>query len=312
MALEREKLVQHFQYSREGIAIFSSDREKIYANPHFLQYLNVIADKTVLDAEKVFSDPHFSDVVRFLEIKPRKENIYTKRIEKSGKQFNVRVIVFDDESFEIYIADVTKQEKTRLLKQEMTNNIAHELRTPVTAIRGYIETLLTLDENDVERRRNFLERAYAQTIRLSELIQDITLLTKIEEAPDRFEWEEINIKHLLEELRSDLEERFKEKNDRFVIDVDDDVTVNGNRTLIYSIFRNLAENSLAYAGENIEIGVRCYAKTEDTLYFEFYDTGVGVDERHLGRIFERFYRISDCLLYTSASFLETTCAKIRA
>ena len=293
LALEREKLVQHFQYSREGIAIFSSDREKIYANPHFLQYLNVIADKTVLDAEKVFSDPHFSDVVRFLEIKPRKENIYTKRIEKSGKQFNVRVIVFDDESFEIYIADVTKQEKTRLLKQEMTNNIAHELRTPVTAIRGYIETLLTLDENDVERRRNFLERAYAQTIRLSELIQDITLLTKIEEAPDRFEWEEINIKHLLEELRSDLEERFKEKNDRFVIDVDDDVTVNGNRTLIYSIFRNLAENSLAYAGENIEIGVRCYAKTDDTLYFEFYDTGIGVDERHLGRIFERFYRISE-------------------
>jgi two-component system phosphate regulon sensor histidine kinase PhoR len=293
LALEREKLVQHFQYSREGIAIFSSDREKIYANPHFLQYLNVIADKTVLDAEKVFSDPHFSDVVRFLEIKPRKENIYTKRIEKSGKQFNVRVIVFDDESFEIYIADVTKQEKTRLLKQEMTNNIAHELRTPVTAIRGYIETLLTLDENDVERRRNFLERAYAQTIRLSELIQDITLLTKIEEAPDRFEWEEINIKHLLEELRSDLEERFKEKNDRFVIDVDDDVTVNGNRTLIYSIFRNLAENSLAYAGENIEIGVRCYAKTDDTLYFEFYDTGIGVDERHLGRIFERFYRIGE-------------------
>ena len=149
-----------------------------------------------------------------------------------------------------------------------------------------------LDEN-VWRRRNFLERAYAQTIRLSELIQDITLLTKIEEAPDRFEWEEINIKHLLEELRSDLEERFKEKNDRFVIDVDDDVTVNGNRTLIYSIFRNLAENSLAYAGENIEIGVRCYAKTDDTLYFEFYDTGIGVDERHLGRIFERFYRISE-------------------
>lgn len=293
LALEREKLLQHFQYSKEGIAIFSSDRKKIYANPHFLQYLNVIADKTVFDAEKVFSDPHFSDVVRFLEIRPRKENIYTKRIEKSGKQFDVRVIVFDDESFEIYIADVTKQEKTRLLKQEMTNNIAHELRTPVTAIRGYIETLLTLDDNDVERRRNFLERAHAQTIRLSELIQDITLLTKIEEAPDRFEWETVNIKQLLEELKSDLEEQFKEKNDRFVIEVDEDVTVEGNRTLLYSIFRNLAENSLAYGGENIEIGVRCYAKTEDTLYFEFYDTGVGVDEHHLGRIFERFYRIDD-------------------
>ena len=113
-----------------------------------------------------------------MEIKPRKENIYTKRIEKSGKQFNVRVIVFDDESFEIYIADVTKQEKTRLLKQEMTNNIAHELRTPVTAIRGYIETLLTLDENDVSEGEIFELCLCADHSFVSELIQDITLVDR--------------------------------------------------------------------------------------------------------------------------------------
>ena len=67
----------------------------------------------------------------------------------------------------------------------MTNNIAHELRTPVTSIRGYLETILNLDEDDASRRNIFLERAYAQTIRLSELIQDISMLTKIERTTRR-------------------------------------------------------------------------------------------------------------------------------
>lgn len=100
--------------------------------------------------------------------------MFSKRIEKSGRQFNVRIIIFEDESFEFYISDITKSEKTRLLKQEMTNNIAHELRTPVTSIRGYLETILNLydyDGDNSERIRGFLDRAYAQTIRLSELIQ---------------------------------------------------------------------------------------------------------------------------------------------
>src|SRR5690554_8197554 len=118
--------------------------------------------------------------------------MFSKRIERSGKQFNVRVIVFEDESFELDISDITKSEKTRLLKQEMTNNIAHELRTPVTSIRGYLETILSLYKNSEDeengRIQNFLDRAYVQTIRLSELIQDIVRLKKFKEVVNSFEW----------------------------------------------------------------------------------------------------------------------------
>jgi two-component system OmpR family sensor kinase/two-component system phosphate regulon sensor histidine kinase PhoR len=293
LAAEREKLLQHFQYSEEGIAIFSKNRSKIYANSHFLQYLNLIVDQPTLKEDAVFSDPVFSEVNYFLDHHPAKENIFSTRIKKNGKRFNVRVIIFDDESFELYIGDITKQEKTRLLKQEMTNNIAHELRTPVTSIRGYLETILSLDENDAVRRNIFLERAFAQTIRLSELIQDISILTKIEDAPDRFAREEVKIRELLDELKSDVEDKLAEKQDTFTIDVDNRISVNGSRTLLYSIFRNLIENSLNYAGSGVEISVRCYAETDDTLFFEFYDTGSGVEDKHLVRIFERFYRVNE-------------------
>ncbi|WP_129594131.1 sensor histidine kinase [Seramator thermalis] len=292
LSAEREKLLQHFHFSEEGIAIFSKERSKIYANSHFLQYLNLIIDRPTLREEVVFTDPAFAEIQYFLD-HPEKENIFTTRIKKNGKRFNIRVIIFDDESFELYIGDITKQEKTRLLKQEMTNNIAHELRTPVTSIRGYLETILNLDEDDASRRNIFLERAYAQTIRLSELIQDIGMLTKIEDAPDRFAREEVKMKELLEELKSDVEDKLTEKNDTFTVEVDDRICVTGSRTLLYTIFRNLIENSLNYAGNGVEISVRCYADTDDTLFFEFYDTGPGVEDKHLVRIFERFYRVNE-------------------
>jgi|AGTN01.2.fsa_nt_gi Signal transduction histidine kinase len=294
LAAEREKLLQHFQFSEEGIAIFSEDLKKIYTNSHFLQYLNVILDKPTLETEQLFTEPIFKDIVAFIHEDPREENMFTKRIDKSGKQFNVRVIVFDDESFELYISDITKSEKTRLLKQEMTNNIAHELRTPVTSIRGYLETILNLYANESDDRiRSFLDRAYVQTIRLSELIQDISMLTKIEEAPDRFDQEPVQISELLKELESDLADKLKEKNDNFVADVRDTVVIHGSHTLLYSIFRNLTENSIAYAGEKVDIVVRCYMENEDAYYFEFYDTGMGLEEKHLVRIFERFYRVNE-------------------
>lgn len=296
LAAEREKLLQHFQLSEEGIAIFSKDRKEIYANSHFLQFLNVIVDNPTLETEYLFNDPVFRDFVAFLDAQPREGNMFSKRVEKSGRQFNVRIIIFGDESFEFYISDITKLEKTRLLKQEMTNNIAHELRTPVTSIRGYLETILNLydykDDNS-ERIHGFLDRAYTQTIRLSELIQDISMLTKIEEAPDRFELEQVRIGELLKELANDLADKLREKDNNFTMEVDDNVMIYGSRTLLYSIFRNLIENSLSYGGENVDIVVRCYNENEDTYFFEFYDTGTGVEEKHLVRIFERFYRVNE-------------------
>ncbi len=294
LAAEREKLLQHFQYSEEGIAIFTDKREKIYANSYFLQFLNVILDEPTLEVEQIFREPFFGDLVAFLEQKDRGNIPYTRQIEKSGRQFLMRVIVFDDESFEIYLSDITRAEKTRQLKQEMTNNIAHELRTPVTSIRGYLETILDQPESqDNERIRHFLDRAYVQTIRLSELIQDIGMLTKIEEASDRFELEPVPLKGLLKEVKTDLSAKLREKRDRFSVVMADNVVIHGNRTLLYSIFRNLAENSIAYAGDKVEIVVRCYSESDDAYFIEFHDNGVGVDEKHLVRIFERFYRVSE-------------------
>ncbi len=294
LLIEREKLLQHFQSVEEGVCFFTPEHRKIYSNSHFMQYLNALCDKPTLNVNAVFNEDIFSGLQKFLD-KPieGKATLYDQKIEKDGKYYQLKSIRFDDGSFEVTIDNITKMEKTRLLKQEMTNSIAHELRTPVTSIRGYLETLAEQPDIDPEKKQFFIDRSYTQIIRLSELIQDISVLTRIEDAGDRFDIEPVDIKSLLEELNADLQDRLQAHHINFSVQVDDSVRIEGSRMLLYSIFRNLVDNSIAHAGDNISINISNYTEDDKFYYFSYYDTGEGVGEKYLPRLFERFYRVNE-------------------
>ncbi|MFV0417715.1 MAG: ATP-binding protein [Dysgonomonas sp.] len=290
--VEREKLIQHFQYSQEGICIFDRDIKKVYANTHFFQYFNFITDEPAFNLETIIKEEIFAPVIEFISKRKKDENYHTFSINKNGKTFLIQTIVFEDNSFEITIKDITKMEKTRLLKQEMTNNIAHELRTPVTSLRGYLETLNT-QNFPLDKQAQFISRAYLQSVRLSNLIEDVSLISKIEEAPTQFELEKVNLSQLVDDVRIDLTDRLAENDIKFKVSIKDDLTIKGNYTLLYSIFRNLIDNSINYAGQHIDIEINNYMEDKDFVYFTYHDTGVGVDEKHLPRLFERFYRVNE-------------------
>ena len=288
---EREKLLQHVHSSEEGICFFSANKKVEFYNGLFIQYLNNLTDESGSEPLAVFSDSVFSEMNQF--IAENKNNYFETLINKQGKTFSLRANVFEDRSFEITLNDITKQEKTRLLKQEMTGNIAHELRTPVTSIRGYLETVLeqSLDE---EKKKYFITQAFEQTIVLSELIQDMALITKMEEAPQSFKLEDIDIIQILQKLKKDLSPSLEEKNIDMQWTFPDSLIVKGNQNLLYSIFRNLTDNAIHYAGEGIKIHISKYNEDKDFYYFSFHDTGAGIpDEKHLTRLFERFYRINE-------------------
>ena len=289
--LEREKLLQHVHSSEEGICFFSADRKVEFYNSLFIQYLNTIADEPASNLSAVFTDDAFDEMNRFLSSGNGK--YFETQIRRQGKTFSLRVNIFEDKGFEIVLNDITKQEKTRLLKQEMTGNIAHELRTPVTSIRGYLETLLEQPLGE-DKKRHFIAQAYSQAIVLTELIQDMSLITKIEEASQSFEMENINIHNLLQTLKDDLALPLQEKNIDMQWSIPDDLIIKGNQNLLYAVFRNLTDNVIRYAGENINIRISKYNEDRDFYYFSFYDTGSGIaDESHLNRLFERFYRINE-------------------
>lgn len=182
--------------------------------------------------------------------------------------------------------------KNSLLKKQMTSNIAHELRTPVTSIRGYLETLLACPDMPQEKKQAFLERAYNQTLRLSELISDMALISKIEEKSSNFGKEKFNLYDVAVEVFEEFNERIIANESQVECRVPADSMITANRTLIYSILRNLVENTLKYAGHGVKISLDCHAEA-DLYYVKYCDSGVGVPEEHLERIFERFYRVSE-------------------
>ena len=184
--------------------------------------------------------------------------------------------------------------KNTLLKKQMTSNIAHELRTPVTSIRGYLETLLACPDMPQEKKKVFLERAYNQTLRLSELISDMALISKIEEKSSNFKKAEVDIADVAKEVFDEFSERTASGNVIVENHIAPGTVLTANRTLIYSILRNLVENSLKYAGPDITIHLESfYSPSDKCHHVTYYDTGCGVAEEHLERIFERFYRVSE-------------------
>ena len=188
---------------------------------------------------------------------------------------------------------IAEQQRNQQLKQEMTSNIAHELKTPVSSIRGYLEILLGDKPVDDDRRHFFLERCYSQTLRLSDLINDVSIINKLEESSDLFSVEEVDIRAIADEALAELGDTFRNRHIEVHNSLPEQMPIQGNSSLIYSIFRNLLENAAAYAGEGVSIEMECYKKSEERYYIHFYDTGNGVDDKYLPRLFDRFLRIDE-------------------
>lgn len=184
----------------------------------------------------------------------------------------------------------TKLAKTRkeqsILKRQLTQNIAHELKTPIASIHGYIETILTNESINEEQKKLFLNRSFAQCKRLTSLVDDISVLNRIDDAPDLYNFESINIKELVEKIEAEESLRLKEKSMRFYNFIPKNLVIKGNLDLVYSVFRNLTDNAIAYAGKETTVTLS-YKKG----VYTFSDNGVGVPEKHIARLFERFYRV---------------------
>ncbi|MGL4333152.1 MAG: sensor histidine kinase [Bacteroidales bacterium] len=299
--IERDKLFQHLQISKEGLAIFSNQRKCIFANNLFKQYADLIADIQLDKVDQILFVNEFQFITAFIEQQIDQDQQQKKKfrdfvssshtIYKNGKTFQVNCIIFQDNTFEISISNITQKEEENRLKRQLTQNISHELKTPVSSIKGYLETILETDNIPEDKLRFFLERCFVQATRLGDLLADISVLTRLDEAGSLFDLQPININTLVTDIYKDSMQALEQKGDTFSIQIPENCEIQGNHSLLYSIFRNLLDNAIAYAGENIQIQIQCYREDKQFYYFTFSDSGTGVNEEHLNRIFERFYRV---------------------
>lgn len=183
-----------------------------------------------------------------------------------------------------------QQERQNAMRRELTQNIAHELKTPVASILGYTDTILDSPDMSEETRQQFIRRTNAQARRLTALLQDISTLNKMDYAPQMLQRERVDIAVMVADIVEESAQALDERGMTFRNCLPQDISIEGNWQLLYSIFRNLTDNAINYAGQGTAIELSA-ERTAAGWHFTFSDNGIGIAAEHLPRLFERFYRI---------------------
>lgn len=188
----------------------------------------------------------------------------------------------------------SEEDKARI-KRQLTQNAAHELKTPAMSIHGYIESILDNPNMSAEKRQHFLERCYTQSERLNKLLMDMAQLTRLEDTPtlsseDTKKISNVDIVPIIKNVLDDTALQLNEKGIQSIVSLPDKIIIPSPLTepeeVLYSVFRNLVDNTIFYATGATKINI-----TYNDGKFSFSDDGIGVEPKHLPYLFERFYRV---------------------
>ena len=182
----------------------------------------------------------------------------------------------------------SEMDKSRI-KRQLTQNVAHEIKTPVASIHGYLETLVANPNLPDEKRRHFLERCLSQSERMTRLMAYMSTVSRLDEGRVTME-EGVDLERIINDVIEDFKGKLDSAGISVQLAIPEYLFVRGDQGLLYSIFRNLVENAVMYASGADTLKIAC-VRREDSIEFEVSDNGSGIPAKHLNRIFERFYRV---------------------
>ncbi len=185
-----------------------------------------------------------------------------------------------------------KSEKEKLrIKRQLTENAAHELKTPAATIHGYLETLKSNPDISESKRNEFIDRCFYQSVRMTRLLSDMNMLTRLDEAQINRPSTMVDVTRVTRQIVSETQSAFDEKGIVLSVRMDEEIMLKGDESLIYSLIRNIFDNVLFHAVGASRFDVTMTVLSGKKMRFVFSDNGVGVSPEHLPHIFERFYRL---------------------
>lgn len=315
--IERNLLNSLLNNLKEGILCVNQWGEVIYINefikkhfsfygePNFSQtknYFDMIQDPSVLDIIYKVINNLSNDVFFFgrkindtvFEFKSQ-NNVYQLRVYSIPIENGSNIKPYSSQNEKLYlfiVNNITEEYNTKRIKEDFLQNASHELKTPITSIRGYSETLLNKKElQDNPTYKNFLERILLNTTRMERIINDMVLISSIESKYYPFHPTEVDIYQFLLELNNVSEGILNQKNLKLEYTfTNKQKSMIADPLLLEHLFLNLIHNAARYSEENqkIEIHVK---ENSDKFIFEVIDYGPGIPDEHKEKIFERFYRV---------------------
>jgi two-component system phosphate regulon sensor histidine kinase PhoR len=189
--------------------------------------------------------------------------------------------------------DISQLKKLERVRSEFLGNVSHELRTPIFSLQGFLETLLDGAVDDPAVNRDFLEKAHKHAGRLNALLNDLIEISRIESGEMKMSFRFMPLADLLREVTDEMTPAASKKNLRLTVDTGEstDDKVYADRERLKQVMINLLDNAIKYTEDGGSITVSARREGADAVCVEVADTGSGIPGQHLGRIFERFYRV---------------------
>ncbi len=288
---ERNKLDTIFLYMADGVTAFSEDGKLIHHNPAALEMLG-FDEKSETTYEEIFKDSG----IEFASLLENEEGFTEYDLEVGEKTLKISFATFGEESGEhgviAIIHDFTAQQKLEKSRREFVANVSHELRTPLTNVKSYTETLADSPDAPIELRTQFYGVILNETDRMTRIVKDLLSLSKLDSAKMDWKNENFSLKKSIENAYHAMEMEARRRGQKLTMSIDASLPVFfGDRERIEQVFINLLSNAVKYTPDNGKIEFSAEKTDEGFVKITVADNGIGIPEKDIPRLFERFYRV---------------------
>jgi len=292
-SLQARQLSAIIENAESGLLLIDEQGYILYVNRKFIE---IFGDTPDVYKEKRYyialHDNQIQEIIKqtfFLEEQVKGQTVMNHLhldvigvpIFSEGKEMRGVVLV---------IYDITKFKQLDIMRKDFVANVSHELKTPITSIKGFAETLLTSASGDKEAQDHFLQIILSESKRMQQLIDQLLLLSKMERKDPPLQLTDILMKDFLKKIMPLFSEYVKEKNLRLDLQIDDGIQLKADEQGLSQIIVNLLMNAIIYTKEGGKIQLLC-TESNGRIKLMIKDTGIGIPEEEMPRIFERFYRI---------------------
>jgi len=230
-------------------------------------------------------------LIKYLEKESYEETIKINLDADSNKIIEIKIVYFGEKQKVMVLKDISQAVKIESHRKEFISNVSHELKTPLTVISGFIETLEDILVSDADEHKNILKMMGWQAARMSKLVDDLLMLSNVESNLFQNRSNKLLINIIMNKLKKNIS-ILNKKDHKIKYQIDEKLNIYGSKKEIESAFLNLITNAIRYTDTNGSISIS-WGLINGLPIFEVKDTGNGIEQKHINKITERFYRVDE-------------------